>query len=312
VSAPAGRAAVVAALSANLGIAVMKFVAFLVTGSSAMLAEAVHSFADSGNQVLLLVGARRANRAATVEHPFGYGRSRYLYAFVVAVVLFSVGGLFALYEGWHKLAHPEPITDGYWAVGVLAGAIGLESLSLRTAVKESNPLRGEQSWMAFIRHAKAPELPVILLEDVGALAGLLLAFGCVVMSIVTGNGVWDGVGSIAIGVLLVTIAMILGVETKSLLLGESASLADREAIARALVSQDQVERVIHMKTLHLGPDELLVAAKIAVPAHASAAEIAVIIDRTEAAVRQVVPIARVIYLEPDIDRGREATETHLP
>ncbi len=295
-----GTRAVIAALLANTGIAITKFIAFAFSGSSAMLAESVHSVADAGNQVLLLLGGRRARRRADAEHPFGYGRERYVYAFVVAIILFSVGGMFSLYEGIDKITHPHPLEVPWLPILVLSIAIVLESFSLRTAVRESNKTRGAQSWISFVRRAKQPELPVVLLEDVAALLGLVFAFVGVGLTIVTGDGVWDGIGTIAIGVLLVTVAVILGIETKSLLVGEGATMADVERIRAALVSHDRVERVIHMKTLYLGPDELLVAAKVAVPKAAKAAEVAAIIDAVEAAVRAAVPVARVIYIEPDI------------
>ena len=220
-----GTTAIIAALLANLGIAIAKFVAFVVTGASSMLAEAIHSLADSGNQVLLLVGGRRAKRAATPEHPFGYGRDRYIYAFIVSIVLFSVGGLFAVYEGVHKLQHPEELESPAWAIGVLLVAIVLESFSLRTAVKETNAVKSpDDSYWKFIRHARSPELPVVLLEDTGALIGLVLALLGVGLATITGNGVYDGLGTVAIGLLLVLIAVILALETKSLLVGESATI----------------------------------------------------------------------------------------
>jgi cation diffusion facilitator family transporter len=298
-----GTTAILAALAANIGIAVAKFIAFLVTGASSMLAEAIHSLADSGNQVLLLVGGKRARRAATPEHPFGFGRDRYIYSFIVAIVLFSVGGLFAIYEGVHKLQHPEQLDSPVWAIGVLVIAIGLESFSLRTAMKETNEVRdpGESYW-AFIRHARAPELPVVLLEDTAALIGLVLALLGVGLSSITGNGVFDGLGTVAIGLLLVAVAAILAVETKSLLLGESATPDAQRRIVAALTEGDAVLSVIHMRTQHLGPEELLVAAKIAVRHDDTAAAIARAIDEAEARVRAAVPIARVIYLEPDIRR----------
>jgi cation diffusion facilitator family transporter len=276
-------------------------VAFLLTGSSSMLAEAIHSVADSGNQGLLLLGNNRAARKATPEHPFGYGRERYIYAFIVSVVLFSVGGLFALYEGYHKIQHPEPIESWQWVpIAVLVIAIGLEGFSFRTAIVEANHTRGNASWVQYVRRAKAPELPVVLLEDAGALVGLVLALFGVVLTLVTGNGVWDGVGTLAIGALLVVIAVILAVETKSLLLGEGANPEDVKAIEKAILDGPGVERIIHMKTMHLGPEELLVAAKIAVPRSERADEVARHIDETETRIRAAVPIARVIYLEPDI------------
>jgi cation diffusion facilitator family transporter len=298
-----GNKAIIAALSANLGIAVTKFVAFLLTSSSSMLAEAVHSVADSGNQVLLLIGGRRAQREADERHPFGYGRERYVFAFVVSIVLFSLGGLFALYEAYHKWHDPHPIESWQWVpVVVLLVAIGLEGYSFRTAIRESNLVRGKQSWLQFIRTAKAPELPVVLLEDFGALIGLVLALVGVGMTLATGNGVWDAAGTAGIGLLLVVIAVVLAIETKSLLLGESASKDVVERIRAALVGEG-VPSVIHLRTLHLGPEELLVAAKIEVPAAESAADVAAAIDEAEQRVRAAVPIARVIYLEPDLRRA---------
>ncbi|MET7556786.1 cation diffusion facilitator family transporter [Streptomyces albidoflavus] len=299
-SASGGTKAIVAALSANLAIAVAKFVAFLFSGSSSMLAESVHSLADSGNQGLLLLGGKCAKRQATPEHPFGYGRERYIYAFLVSIVLFSVGGMFAIYEGYEKIKHPHELEHWYWPVGVLVFAIIAEAFSFRTAIKESNPLRGKQSWSQFVRRAKAPELPVVLLEDLGALVGLILALGGVGLALATGDGVWDGIGTLCIGVLLIVIAIVLAAETKSLLLGESAGLDEVRKIEAALVDGDTVTRVIHMRTLHLGPEELLVAAKLAVQHDDTAAEVAAAINAAEARIREAVPIARAIYLEPDI------------
>jgi len=306
VSAEGGTRAIVAALAANLGIAVTKFVAWLLTGSSSMLAEAIHSVADSGNQLLLLIGGKQAQRKATPEHPFGYGRERYIYAFIVSIVLFSVGGLFALYEAYHKIRHPEAIHSWKWVpVVVLVVAIGLESYSFMTAIKESNHTRGKVTWVNFVRRAKAPELPVVLLEDTGALIGLVFALFGVVLTLITGNGVWDGIGTGAIGFLLVAIAVILAIETKSLLIGEGANPEDVRKIEKAILAGDGIERIIHMKTLHLGPEELLVAVKIAVPRAERADDLAEHIDETEVRIREAVPIARVIYIEPDIYRERK-------
>jgi cation diffusion facilitator family transporter len=307
-SAEGGTRAIIAALTANLGIAVTKFIAWLLTGSSSMLAEAIHSVADSGNQLLLLVGGKQSRRKATPEHPFGYGRERYIYAFIVSIVLFSVGGLFALYEAWHKIRHPEPIESWQWVpVVVLVIAIGLEGYSFMTAIKESNHTRGKTTWVNFVRRAKAPELPVVLLEDSGALIGLVFALFGVVLTLLTGNGVWDGVGTAAIGVLLVAIAAILAVETKSLLIGEGATPEDLKKIETAILAGDGIERIIHMKTLYLGPEELMVAVKIAVPRAERADDLATHIDETEGRIREAVPIARVIYIEPDIFSERKAT-----
>ncbi|HEY2670480.1 MAG TPA: cation diffusion facilitator family transporter [Rugosimonospora sp.] len=298
-----GAKAIVAALGANLGIALTKFLAFALSGSSSMLAEAIHSVADSGNQILLLIGGRRSQREATARHPFGYGRERYIYAFIVSVVLFTVGGLFAIYEGVHKLQHPEAIHSWQWLpIVVLVIATGLEGFSFRTAVRETNRIRGGASWVQFIRHARAPELPIVLLEDSAALIGLVLALLGVALTLATGSGIWDGLGTLAIGVLLVIVAVILATETKSLLIGESATLDQVEAIEAALVGVAEVDRVIHMRTLHLGPEELLVAAKIAVARETPAGAVAAAIDAAEERIRSAVPIARVIYLEPDIYR----------
>ncbi|HET6635310.1 MAG TPA: cation diffusion facilitator family transporter [Streptomyces sp.] len=300
-SAAGGTKAVVAALGANLAIAAAKFVAFAFSGSSSMLAEGVHSVADSGNQGLLLLGGKKAKKAASEEHPFGYGRERYIYGFLVSVVLFTVGGLFALYEGYEKIKHPHELEDWWWPIGVLVFAIIAEGFSFRTAVRESNGLRGSLSWKEFVRRAKAPELPVVLLEDFGALIGLVLALFGVGLTLLTGNSVWDGIGT-----LLVLIALVLAFETKSLLLGEAADVTQVEKIRAAVVDGETVTRLIHMRTLHLGPEELLVAAKIAVQHDDTAGEVARAIDAAEARIREAVPIARVIYLEPDIYRPQQA------
>jgi cation diffusion facilitator family transporter len=307
-SASGGTKAIVAALFANLSIAAAKFVAFLFSGSSSMLAESVHSVADSGNQGLLLLGGKKAKREATPQHPFGYGRERYIYAFLVSIVLFSVGGMFAIYEGYEKIKHPHEIKHWYWPVGVLVFAIIAETISFRTAIKESNAVRGRKSWKEFVRHAKAPELPVVLLEDLGALVGLILALGGVGLALLTGDGVWDGIGTLCIGVLLIVIAIVLAAETKSLLLGEAAGLEEVQKIEAAIVDGTTVTRIIHMRTLHLGPEELLVAAKIAVRHEDTATDIAAAIDAAEARIREAVPIARVIYLEPDIYSETEAAK----
>lgn len=305
-SASGGTKAIVAALAANLAIAVAKFVAFVFSGSSSMLAESVHSLADSGNQGLLLLGGKKAQREATPQHPFGYGRERYIYAFLVSIVLFSVGGMFAIYEGYSKIKDPHEIEHWYWPIGVLVFAIIAESFSFHTAIKESNEIRGTQTWGQFIKRAKAPELPVVLLEDFGALVGLVLALAGVGIALATGDGVWDGIGTLCIGVLLIIIAIVLAAETKSLLLGEAAGLDEVEKIKAALVDGDTVTGVIHMRTLHLGPEELLVAAKIAVQHDDTAAEVANAINAAEARIREAVPIARVIYLEPDVYNAEAA------
>jgi cation diffusion facilitator family transporter len=308
VSAEGGTKAIAAALAANLGIAVAKFVAFAFTGSASMMAEGVHSIADSGNQGLLILGGKRSKRAETSRHPFGYGRERFFYAFIVAVVLFTVGALFSLYEGWHKIRDPHDIEDPIWAFGVLAFGIVLEGFSFRTAIKESNRTRGKQSWVSYIRRARAPELPVVILEDFAALIGLVLALACVALAVVTGNGVWDGVGSIGIGLLLAFVAVVLAVETKSMLIGESAVGEIEKKITAELESVEEIDRVIHLRTLHMGPEELLVAVKIAVTFDDTAADVARGIDAAESRIRQAVPMARHIYIEPDLDRARAKPE----
>jgi cation diffusion facilitator family transporter len=310
-SASGGNKAIIAAFLANTGIAIAKFIAWFLSGSAAMLAEAIHSVADAGNQLLLLLGGRQARRKADSEHPFGYGRERYVYAFVVSIILFSVGGLFAIYEGVDKLTHPHALDEQWWwlPLVVLGVAIVLESFSLRTAVIESNHVRAPgQSWVSFVRHAKAPELPVVLLEDIGALVGLVFALFGVGLTVITGNPVFDALGTLMIGTLLILIAIVLGIETKSLLVGEGATDADHERIVRAIGDGPEVEKIIHIKTLYLGPDELLVAAKLGFPSEKALAEVATAIDIVETRVRAAVPAARVIYLEPDIYRpGADAT-----
>jgi len=300
-SAEGGTKAIVAALAANLGIAVSKFVAFVFTGSSSMLAESIHSVADSGNQGLLLLGKKRSERDRTPQHPFGYGRERYFYAFIVALVLFTVGAVFSLYEGIHKMQHPEAVKSPIWAFSVLIIAICLEGYSFRTAIQESNHIRGTQSWVEFIRRAKAPELPVVLLEDFAALIGLVLALAGITIAVITGDGIWDGIGSVAIGLLLGAVAIILAVETKSLLLGEGAGPEVDAQIVTALESVDEVDHVMHLRTQYIGPEELLVAAKIAVYHDDTAAEVAKGIDAAEIKIRELFPVAKMIYLEPAID-----------
>jgi cation diffusion facilitator family transporter len=298
-----GTRAVIAAMAANIGIAISKFVAFALTGSSSMLSEAIHSVADSGNQVLLLVGGKRAGRKADATHQFGYSRVRYVYAFVVAIILFLVGGLFSLYEGFHKFHHPEELRDVGIAIGVLLIALALEGFSFRTALKEAKKSRGGRSLFRYVRDARQPELPVVLLEDFGALIGLMFALFGVSMAWYTGDGRWDGLGAMAVGTLLVVIAVFLAFEMSSMLVGEAALPEQEEAIAKALSDTELVDRVIHMRTLHVGPDELLVAAKVAIGSDDTAAGIAAGIDEAEKAIRTAVPTARYIFIEPDLDRG---------
>jgi cation diffusion facilitator family transporter len=295
-----GTRAVFAALGANLGIAAAKFVAFAMTGSSSMLSEGIHSLADSGNQVLLLIGGKRAQRGPTEHFQFGYSRVRYVYAFVVAIVLFSVGGLYSLYEGIHKLEGGEELKDLPIAIGVLLFAIALEGYSFRTAMKEANKARGGRSLFAFVRRVRQPELQVVLMEDSGALVGLLFALFGVGMAAITGDSRWDALGAIAVGALLVVIAVFLALEMSAMLVGESALPETQQAIMTALASAPLVSRVIHLRTLHVGPDELLVAAKIAVAEVDTGAQIAAGIDEAETAIRTAVPEAKYIFIEPDI------------
>jgi len=301
-------------LSANTFIAVTKFGAWALTGAASMLAEAVHSVADTANQILLLRGGAVAKREATAEHPFGYGRAPFISAFLVAVILFSLGGLFALYEAFHKYeevaaGHPNELLESQWwwvPIAVLGFAIIAESFSFRTAIRESLPLKGTKSWPQFIRSAKSPDLPVILLEDFAALLGLVFALVGVGMTLLTHNGLWDVVGTSLIGVLLILVAITLALETRSLLLGEAATPEAVAGITAALAGADGVARVIHLKTLHLGPSEILVAAKIAVEPTGSAARVAEVIDNAEAAIRATNSEVTALYLEPDIDRGAAA------
>src|SRR5215510_14194621 len=295
------RKAIAAAFLANLGIAVAKFAGFAITGAASLLAEAIHSVADTGNQALLFLGGRRARRRPTAEHPFGFGQERYFWAFIVALMLFSLGGLFAVVEGVDKLVHPHELESFPIALAVLLVAVVLEAFSFRTATRQAREVRGDASWWQYIRRSKSPELPVVLLEDTGALLGLFLAIVGVSAAEITGNSRWDALGSIGIGILLVVIAIVLAKEMKSLLIGESASSRVLDAIRTALVDGEDVRRVIHLRTLHLGPEELLVAAKVDIDTP-SVSDLARAIDAAEARVRAAVPIARVIYLEPDVYR----------
>ena len=294
------RSIVIAAFFANLGIAVAKVVGFLLTGAASMLAEAVHSFADTGNQGLLLLGGSRATRQASTEHPFGYGRERYFWAFVVAMVLFVLGGLFAIYEGIEKLRHPHELESIVVAVGILVVAIGFESYAFTKAIRHANAVRGDRSWWHFLRHSKDPEVSVVLLEDAGAEVGLFFALFGIALARVTGDARWDALGSLAIGTLLVAIAVFLAVEMKSLLIGESAGPGDQATIRSTIESAPEVRRLLHLRTQHLGPEELLVGAKIELDPDLSFAEVAATIDRTEQQLRASVPAARIIYLEPDV------------
>jgi len=299
------KRAILVALLANLGIAAAKFIGFAFTRSSSMLAEAVHSVADTGNQLLLLLGDRRSQLAPNQEHPFGYGRERYFWGFVVSIVLFTLGAAFAVFEGVEKIIHPHELESTGWALAILVVAAVLEGSSFRTARRESNLVRGGASWWQFIHGAKAPELPVLLLEDSGALVGLLIAFVFLLTATLTHNSRWDGAGSVLIGLLLGAIAVVLATEMKSLLIGESATMEDRLAIASAITASDRVRQLIHLRTEHLGPEDLLVGAKVDFDPTLTFAQLAATIDEVEVEIRAAVPTARVIYLEPDVARPGE-------
>ncbi|MGO1509115.1 MAG: cation diffusion facilitator family transporter [Actinomycetaceae bacterium] len=312
-----GMKSVLTALFANIGIAVAKFLGWLLTGSSSMLAEAVHSVADSSNQLLLLIAGKRATKKASEVHQFGYGRVRYVAAFVVSIILFTLGGLFAMYEAWHKFSDPHPITDWRWVpVVVLVAAMVMEGFALRTALKEGAAAKGNRSWFRYLKDSRSPEIPTIILEDSGALLGLVFGLFGVGMTLGTGDGRWDAIGSGAIGILLVVIAVFLAREMISMLIGESALPEHHDAIEAALVDGEDIERIIHMRTLHIGPDEVLVGAKVAVPGTDSAAEVARAVNAAEERARSSVPLKLQLYIEAEPfdraahaeDRGRETWE----
>jgi cation diffusion facilitator family transporter len=307
------KKAIVAAFAANLGIAVSKFVAFLFTGSSSLLAEAVHSVADTANQLLLLIGGRRAKRVASPQHPFGYQRFRYFYGFLVTLVIFLVGGVFALFEGWEKLHNPEPVESPIWAFAVLGVSIVLEGFSLRTAVHEAQPERRGVPWLRFIRTTRSPELPVVLAEDFGALTGLFFAAVGITLAVVTGDGRWDAVGTIAIGVLLVIISITLSQRMRSLLIGESADQETLRRIETAIEAEPLIERMIHLRTMHLGPDQLLIAAKVAFAADETVLHVADAINRAEARIREDLDEECFVFLEPDVwDQRLHETQDRPP
>jgi cation diffusion facilitator family transporter len=295
--------AILAALLANLGIAIAKFVGFVFTMSSSMLAESVHSMADTGNQVLLLLGGKRSRREPTPHHQFGFGRERYFWAFVVSIVLFTLGSAFAVFEGIEKILHPHQLESPGWAIGILGVALVLEAFSFRTAVHEARPAKGGGTWRGFIRHSKSPELPVVLLEDAGALIGLAIALTAVIIDTVTGNAIWDGIGTLSIGLLLGVIAIVLCIEMKSLLIGEAASPAHEAAIREAISQSPEVVDLIHLRTEHIGPEHILVAAKAEFRGELSMTQLADAINGVESRIRAAVPEATSIFVEPDIRRS---------
>jgi cation diffusion facilitator family transporter len=286
------------ALGANLAIAVAKTAAAIFTGSSAMLAEAIHSYADSGNQGLLLWGMKQAKRPPSPEYPLGWGKAVFFWSFIVALVLFSLGGLFSVYEGWHKLAHPEDLSYPWVAVGVLVFGLAAEMVSLRACLQEVNKVRGQRSLWQWFRHSRQSELVVILGEDIAALLGLVLALLAVLITIFAGNPVWDGLGSVAIGVVLVLVAAGIGIEIKGLLIGQSIDPEAQERMRRFLEHQPGVEKVYRMITMQLGTSVMVaVKAKLA---GANPAELVAGINRTEAALRAEFPEIQWLFFEPDI------------
>jgi cation diffusion facilitator family transporter len=303
------RRAIVAAFLANLGIALSKLIAFLLTGAASMLAEAIHSFADTGNQGLLMFGGARSRRPADDAHPFGYGSLRYFWAFVVALVLFSVGGLFAIFEGVEKLLHPHEIDSPAVAIVVLIVSACLEAFSLRTALHESRAGREGRSILQFVRRTKIPELPVVLLEDIGALVGLAFAFVGIVLAEVLNEPRWDAAGSLAIGLLLVVIAIVLAVEMASLLVGEAAAPEMLEQIRSILGAHPDVERVIALRTQHIGPEDLVVNAKLEFRSTLTAPRVSEVVNELEVTLRDAVPEARTIFIEPDVYRP---PDVHAP
>ena len=297
------KKAIIAAFVANLGIAIAKIIGFMFTGAASMLAEAIHSIADASNQGLLILGGKMAKKERSKEHPFGYGRERYFWAFIVAMIIFSLGSLFAIYEGIDKLLHPHALSDHFWAIGILSIAIVLELFSLRTAVIESKKIKGKMTWWQFIRKSKVPELPVVLLEDIGALIGLVLALGGIGLAMITGNAAFDAIGSLSIGILLGIIAIILGIEMRSLLLGESASEENIQKLKNIISQHPDVCKLIHMRTEHIGPEELLVAVKVELSGELDTEGVANAINSLEESMRSQVDIKLTIYIEPDIYEG---------
>jgi len=297
-AATGGTRTIVTALIANFTISIAKFFGFVITSSSAMLAEAVHSLADTSNQALLLLGKKRSKKSPSAERPFGFGRERFFWAFVVSIVLFSLGSMYAVYEGIEKIRHPHEIESLWWALAILLFAMVMEAYAFQTAVKESRLYKGDHSWKSFIRRSRIPELPVVLLEDFGALMGLVFAFVCVLIADVTGNAIWDGIGTLSIGILLGLIAIILAIETKSLLIGEGALPEQSMRIENAIISSPEVSSLIDMRTEYLGPETLLVAAKIEFSGETSPSDISADVDTIENRIREVEPLAKIIYLEP--------------
>jgi cation diffusion facilitator family transporter len=283
---------VLAALIANAGVAIAKGIAAAFTGSGAMLAETIHSVADSGNQALLLLGGHRAQRPPDARHPFGYGSERYFWAFIVALVLFALGSLFSIYEGLHKLAHPEPLRNVGWAYGVLAFSVVIEGWSFTVARRVMKKQRGSRSFLRYFLESKNPEVPLVYLEDLGATVGLVLAFLGVAGSHLAGWSWADGAATLAVGVLLGCIAIALLMRCYRLLIGESVSVADGRAVLKAVREVGGVKRIHGLQTLHHGPETVIVIMDVEMDGGGE------VVDRIEAAVREVLPIAKYIAIEP--------------
>jgi cation diffusion facilitator family transporter len=286
------------ALGANLAIAAAKTAAAVFTGSSAMLAEAIHSYADSGNQVLLLWGMRQAKRPPSPDYPLGWGKAVFFWSFIVALVLFSLGGLFSLYEGWHKLAHPEPLQYAWVAIAILVFGLAAETASLRACLQEVNKVRGGRGLWRWFRESRQSELVVIFGEDLAALLGLTLALVAILLTIHSGNPVWDALGSMAIGVVLIVVAILVGIEIKALLIGQSADPDTEARMREFLQRQDSIEKVFRVLTLQLGTS-LMVALKVKMRA-STAAELVDRINSTERAMRAEFPEIQWLFVEPDV------------
>ena len=291
--------AILFALGANFGIGVAKGAAAWYTNSGAMLAEAIHSFADTANQLLLLLGLKRARRPVSDEHPLGYGKAIYFWSFLVALLLFSMGGMFSVYEGVHKLLHPEMPRSPWVAVLVLVVAIALEFGSLRAALAEVRRVQGRRNLLGWFRTSRQSELLVVVGEDIAALIGLVLALAAVLATMLTGNPLFDALGTIAIGVVLILVAVAVGIEVKSLLIGESAEPETVAAIRNFLAARPEVAEVYRLITLQLGL-ELMVAVKARMQERSDAARLIESVNRVEAALRSAFPEVRWIFFEPDV------------